>query len=204
MSELTEPDSVPKLPELPELDAEEELALAALLRHAFRPSEIDPARHERLLSAALEDPFSDASAEELIESERLRQALEGQGDHQDLRLARALSAAFSPNFDQPLPEPERAEPLPRKRAPQVVFYRFAALGSALAIAAAVLLQLTPGQRKSSAPAPDLATLALAQSRSTAAFFRADSAGAPSERIDRIASVRSRELRDNRYALWGVR
>jgi hypothetical protein len=201
MSELTERDSDP---ELPELDAAEERRLSALLRHAFAPSEIDPARHERLLLAALEDPFAAASPEELVESERLRQALEGQGDHQDLRLARALAAAFAPNLERPLPEPE-LEPKTRvRRSGQVVFYRFAAVATALAVAAAVLLRVTPELRTSSAPAPDLASLALAQSRSTAALFRADSAGAPSERIDRIASVRSRDLRDNRYALWGVR
>ncbi|MEI9950878.1 MAG: hypothetical protein WDO74_18360 [Pseudomonadota bacterium] len=86
----------------------------------------------------------------------------------------------------------------------MIFYRFAGVASALALAAAVLLRLTTELRTSSAPAPDLASLALAQSRSTAALFQRDSGGAPSERIDRIASARSRELRDNRYALWGVR
>ena len=105
---------------------------------------------------------------------------------------------------QPLREPELPAKPKAARSGQLIFYRFAAVASALAVAAAVLLRLAPEVSKSSPPAPDLATLALAQSRSTAAFFRADSAGAPSERIDRIASVRSRELRDNRYALWGVR
>lgn len=197
----SEPDSEP---DLPELDAPEEARLAALLRHAFRPSEIDPARHERLLLSALEDPFAEASPEELVESERLRQALDGHGDHEDLHLARALSAAFAPSLTEPLREPELPAKPKALRSGQVIFYRFAAVASALAVAAAVLLRLAPELSKSSPPVPDLATLALAQSRSTAAFFRADSAGAPSERIDRIASVRSRELRDNRYALWGVR
>jgi hypothetical protein len=203
MSKLTELDSEPVLPEL---EASEELRLGALLRHAFRPTEIDPARHEVLLLAALEDPFAEASPEELAESERLRQALDGQGDHRDAQLARALSAAFSPSFAPPLVEPKSLPSAPPRRSAQVIFYRFAAVASALAVAAAVLLQLTLAsrQRANSAPAPDLATLALAQSRSTAAFFRADTESAPSERIDRIASARSRELRDNRYALWGVR
>lgn len=201
MSEFSERDSEP---DLPELDAAEELRLSALLRHAFRPSEIDPARHERLLLAALEDPLAEASPEELVESERLRQALDGGGDHQDLRLARALSAAFAPHLDRPLPEPSLALKAKAKRSGQVIFVRFASVAAALAVAAAVLLRLSPELSERSTPAPDLATLALAQSRSTAAFFRAETAGAPSERIDRIASVRSRELRDNRYALWGVR
>jgi len=204
MSELTERESELQLPEL---DPAEERRLTELLCHAFRPSEIDPARHERLLLAALEDPFAEPSPDELIESERLRQALDGQGDHQDLRLARALSAAFAPNLAPPARDPAlttAAIPVKPKPSGQVIFYRFAAVTTALAVAAAVLLQLTPESRKSAAPEADLATLALAQSRSTATFFRPDAAGAPSERIDRIASVRSRELRDNRYALWGVR
>ncbi|MEI9940425.1 MAG: hypothetical protein WDO69_24690 [Pseudomonadota bacterium] len=201
MSEMTERDSDP---DLPELDAAEERRLSALLSHAFAPVEIDPARHERLLLAALEDPLAEASPEELVESERLRQALDGHGDHEALRLARALSAAYAPSLERPLREPELGPPARVKRSGPLIFYRFAGVATALAVAAAVLLKLTPERRQASAPAPDLATLALAQSRSTAAFFQADSAGAPSERIDRIASARSRELRDNRYALWGVR
>lgn len=201
---MTDPTERGSESDLPELDLAEELRLSELLRSAFRPSEIDPQRHERLLAAALEDPFAEPSAEELVESERLREALDGHGDHDDARLARALSAAFAPSVDRPLAEPQLAAPVARKSSGQVIFYRFAAVTTALAVAAAVLLRLTTQAGESSAPAPDLTTLALAQSRSTAALFRADSAGAPSERIDRIASVRSRELRDNRYALWGVR
>jgi hypothetical protein len=200
MSELTERDSDA---DLPELDAAEERRIAALLCHAFAPSEIDPARHERLLQTALEDPFAPASADELVESERLRQALDGQGDHPDARLARALSAAFSPTLERPVRDPVPLPKAPPKRTGQLILFRFAGAAAALAVAAAVLLRLSPVLQKSS-PAPDLATLALAQSRSTAAFFQANSAGAPSERIDRIASARSRDLRDNRYALWGVR
>jgi hypothetical protein len=188
--------------ELPELDAAEERRLAELLQNTWSPRALDSARHERLLQAALEDPFAAPSPEELVESERLRRALDGQGDHADLRLARALSAAFAPKLAPALPAPTLAVDARAKRPGQVIFYGFAAVGAALALAAAVLLRLTPAARTSSAPAPDLATLA--QSRSTAELFQATSAGAPSERIDRIASARGRELRDNRYALWGVR
>jgi hypothetical protein len=189
-------------PALPELSIAEETHLVELLQNAWTPREIDRARHERLLQAALEDPFAAASAEELKESERLRQALDGHGDHDDVRLARALSAAFAPSLEQRLPEPELVgEPRSRRRG-QVIFYRFAGIATALAVAAAVLFRIVP--HRSAAPEPDLASLALAQSRSTAVLFRAESPGAPSERIDRIASARSRDLRDNRYALWGVR
>ncbi len=188
-------------PDLPELEAAEELRLSALLRHAFAPSEIDPTRHERLLLTALEDPLAEPSPEELASSERLRQALDGHGDHEHLRLARALSAAFAPSLDRPLGEPQLRAKARVRRSPQVIFYRFAAVASALAVAAAVLLRLT-AELPRSAPAPDLTSLTLAQSRSTAAFFQANASGAPTERIDRIASARGRELRDNRLPAMG--
>ncbi len=189
--------------EEPLLTAAEEERLATALRHAFAPSEIDPERHERLLQAALEDPFAEPSAEELVESDRLRRAFDGDGDHVDLALARALAAAHSP---QP---PARAalraasaELAPPRRA-KVLYLRFGGVATALAVAAAVLLSF--GQRPKRAPEPDLQALTLAQSRSTAPLFQtAATAGAPSTRIDRIASLRERELRENRFALWGVR
>ena len=189
--------------ELPELDPAEEERLASALRHAFAPSPIDPERHERLLRIALEDPFAPASADELVESERLRQAFEGAGEHADLALARALSAAHSP---EPAPSASLArvsEALEQPAQGKVLYLRFGAVATALAAAAAVLLLF--GSPTSRAPAPDLQALTLAQSRSTAPLFQmAAVPGAPSLRIDRIASVRARELRENRYALWGVR
>jgi hypothetical protein len=191
-------------PELAELAAADERRLGELLQNAWSPRELDAARHERLLEAALEDPFAAASAEERAQSDRLRRALDGQGEHENLRLARALSAAFAPHLDRPLAEPELAAKAGQRRSRRVIFQRFAGVASALAVAAVALLWLAPARRTSSAPAPDLATLVLVQSRSTAEFFQANSAGAPSARIDRIASARSRDLRDNRYALWGVR
>ena len=194
-----------------ELDPAEERRLCELLRSAYAPSDIDPARHERLLLSALEDPFAPPSAEELVESERLRQALDGDGhdDHADLALARALSAAFAPaatvtTITTAATEPRAAAVITRapRAKSNVILFRFAGGGAALAAAAAVLLAILPKPRIETVP--DLPALALVQSRSTAALFRADSAGAASSRIDRIASVRSRDLRDNRYAIWGVR
>jgi len=188
-------------PELAPLSAVEEERLATALRAAFAPTELDPARHERILAAALEDPFAPPSAEELVESDRLRRALEGEGEHADLALARALAAAHAP---KPLPPAARERSEARLPRRATVFYvRFGAALGALAAAALVLLSIR-GQRTPNTAAPDLQTLALAQSRSTAPMFQAATAGPPSARIDRIASVRERELRENRYALWGVR
>jgi len=198
MTEIRERDSKP---DPNEQGLDEEHRIEALLRNAFAPREIDPTRHERLLQAALEDPFAPASPDELVESERLREALAGHADHDDARLARALSAAFSPRLERSLREPFLAQKTPARRTGRLLVVRFASVAAALAIAAAVLLRLG-NQLPQGAPAPDLSTLA--QSRTTATLFQPASAGAPSERIDRIASARSRELRDNRYALWGVR
>ena len=203
MTQLT--DSDPDLAELVALDGDEERRLSMLLRSAYAPTEIDPARHERLLGAALEDPFAPASAEELVESERLRQALDGNGDgdHLDLVLARALSAAHAPSLAAPRALPRLARGASERPPAQVLYFRFAGVAATLAAAAAVLLAVT-SHTTQQASLPELPALALAQSRSTAALIRADAAGDPSTRIDRIASLRGRELRDNRYALWGVR
>lgn len=189
-------------PELPQLESAEEERLAQALRCAFAPSELDPERHERLLAAALEDPFAPASPEELVESERFKRALDGEGDHVDLALARALSAAHAPKPPEAATISRAALPVERRPA-TLLYLRFAGTAAALAVAAAVLLAI--GSRERPAPTPDLQALTLAQSRSTAPLFQSAAlTGAPSLRIDRIASVRERELRENRYALWGVR
>jgi hypothetical protein len=193
-------------PDLPTLDAAEERRLATLLTSAFAPGEIEPARHERLLQAALDDPFAAPSPEEIVESERLRRALDGDGDHLDLVLARALSAAYAPSEAPPkVVDPATLTPA-RKPAARLLYLRFGGVAAALAAAAAVLLVMSARSTRNSpeASAPELPALALVQSRSTAALFQSASVGPPSARIDRIASVRERDLRANRYAMWGVR
>ena len=193
-------------PDLPALDAAEERRLAILLKSAFDPSEIEPARHERLLQAALEDPFAAPSAEEIVESERLRRALDGDGDHLDLVLARALSAAYAPSEAPPKAVAPATLTATNKPTAKLLYLRFGGVAAALAAAAAVLLVMSARSARNNpeASAPELPALALVQSRSTAALFQSASVGPPSARIDRIASVRERELRANRYAMWGVR
>ena len=190
-------------PNLPALETEEERRLATLLKSAFAPSEIEPARHERLLQAALEDPFAAPSPEEIVESERLRRALDGDGDHLDLVLARALSAAHAPSGVPPKVVAPATLTISSKPTAKLLYLRFGGALAALAAAAALLLVM--GTRNSpEASLPELPALALVQSRSTAALFQSASVGPPSARIDRIASVRERDLRANRYAMWGVR
>ncbi len=191
-------------PELAGLDAPDEQRLIELLRNALAPLELDRARHERLLQAAFEDPFAPASADEVTEGERLRRALASDGNHLDLDLARAVAAAHAPNAVARKPAPPAALPSAQSggRTSRWSYIRFGGALAGFAAAAALVLAVTA--RRSRAPAPDLPALALAQSRSTAPLFRAAFAEPASARIDRIAGLRARELRDNRYALWGVR
>src|SRR5687768_7876699 len=90
--------------EQPLLDPGSEARLRALLRAAWSPAEIDPERNRTLIELALEDPLAPPTEAELIESERLRDALEGKADHPDAALARALRAAVAPRAQAPAPE----------------------------------------------------------------------------------------------------
>jgi len=182
----------------PWLDTDTETALAEALRAAFAPAELLPARHAQILAAALEDPFAAPTQEEVRESERLRHALESDDDaHAGAALARALAAAARP---APLSEPRArrvAERAVRSRT-NVVFVAFGA--AALAAAAAFALFLARPTLEAQGDRP-----ALARSRSTAELFHERfEPGQATARIDRIVSLRERELRDNQYALWGVR
>jgi hypothetical protein len=182
----------------PWLDAQAEDALAEALRAAFAPRELSPARHAEILAAALEDPFAPATEDELRESERLRQALEtGDDSHAAAALARALATAARP---APLPEiraRRMAEQSLRGRT-NVVFVAFGAVTLAAAAALALLVVRPTLEKPTDVPA-------LARSRSTAELFHERfEPGQASARIDRIASSRERDLRDNQYALWGVR
>jgi hypothetical protein len=197
----TEADFVP-------LDAETESALTAALRAAWAPRSLDPALNELLIEAALEDPLAPPSELEVVESERLRNALEGKGEHADARLARALKTANTPS---PLAR-ARADQLAKAaagphRSGNVVFIAFgAATATVMAAAAAAMLLVTPVERdEPAASAVSVPNPTFVQSRSTATLFNEKFATEDtSGRIDRIAAVRARELRQNRYAEWGVR
>jgi hypothetical protein len=182
----------------PWLDAQAEEALAQALRAAYAPDALSPQRHAEILAAALEDPFAPATADELRESERLRLALEtGDDAHAGAALARALAAAARPT---PLPEPRAKQVAERslRGRTNVVFVTFGAAALAAAAAFALLFARPAQQKPADLPA-------LARSRSTSELFHERfEPGQASARIDRIASSRERDLRDNQYALWGVR
>jgi hypothetical protein len=156
----------------------------------------------------IDDLDAPASEEERAAAEDLRAALEDPRRTSDgADLARALSSAWSP---RDLPAEEHAalvaRALARRRAParsgRVVRISFA-LGTAVALAAAVLLVLRSDRRPLGAPA---AAVGLAVSRSTQPLFpdRFAPTGGETARIDRIAMARAADLRDNEFAKWGVR
>jgi hypothetical protein len=193
------PPEVPEQEERlsPELERELELALRA----AWHPAELDPARHEQLLELALEDPLAPPTAEEIVESERLRRALDGDGAHEHLDLARALQAATRPKpTSKPVPVPEAR--------PRVIYVAFGAATALLAAAAAFAVVIGSLSSREAAPRAAQAPLApatLSTSRSSTALFQEPfTLEGTTARMDRIAGARERELRENRYLAWGVR
>ena len=206
----------PSDPDLALGDARDD-ELAGLLRAAWAPSEVDEARHRTLLELALEDPLAEPTPDEIVESERLRRALDGEIDHPDLALAAALRAALQPEagatpaarHSAEKPAPPNVVPLRRDGAPRAR-RMYAAVGAAAglaALAASVLLFVLPAEKRAEPAVTSSVTAAreLSRARSTQELFTEKfETGETSARVDRIAEVRARELRSNRYALWGVR
>jgi hypothetical protein len=195
-----------------ELSATEVAELAEALVSAYAPAELDPRVNERLIRAAIQDPLAPPSSEELVESERLRRALDGDGTHPDMNLigslARAHGIAGADNVDAAVDNATRGA-LSRRAGQRHGNLIYVSFGVVVAAAAAVVL-LVPGlehpaserQERSTSPSP--ATAKLEASRSSEALFSERfERGRTSERIDRIASARARELRQNRFRSWGV-
>lgn len=202
--------------EEPLLPDEQVSELLTALEAALRPGELGASLNERLIELALEDPSAPASEEELAEAERLRDALDRGAPHQDTATLAALRAAFAapaasePRIesavDQAVDVALRSTPVaadePAQPRSNVVYAVFGAASAVLAAAALVALFVGTASRSASEPA--LAS-DFAKPRSTAPLFneRFETAQTTA-RIDTIASARSRDLRDNRYAAWGVR
>jgi hypothetical protein len=199
------------------LPPEEEAAVLALLAAAWRPSELDPRVNQRLIEMALEDPFAEPSPEELVESARLRDALERGTPNEDASLLRALAAGTGAGTgrenddtasDRALQAALGDPPQPASRPrPNVVYALFGGGSALLAAAAAVTLLI--GSTRNGAPGASV-TVGVAPSayvvpHSTASLFSERfETGDTTARMDRIANERRRDLRDNRYAAWGVR
>jgi hypothetical protein len=194
------------------IDARERDALFGALNAAHIPQPLDQGRHREIIEQAIAanreaadsvDPLAPASSEELTAAAKLRDSLDTN------QLVRSLRAAYLPGPPQDSVEaplrnvaiakrPER-EATRRRRVTGPVWGFFAA-------AAAVVLWFIAQSNGIGGETQyyRLKTNTLAQSRSTESLFAKPFAQSTnSERIDKIALVRSRELRNNRYAIWGL-
>jgi hypothetical protein len=192
-------DSDDTISEAELLAVEEEAALSEALRSAWSPAPLSPGLNAFIVAQALLDPEAPPSEEEQAGALALRESLAG-GALYDVPLLQALKHAHAPE------EPRSAalRRLPNEARPsrlaQVIYLSFGIAASAAAIAAGSVLWLAPiDEATEGAQAP------LAKSRASAVLFEQGfQSGATSARIDKIASVRARELRSNRYRRWGLR
>lgn len=205
--------------------ATHQTALTDALDAALRPAELDPEWHELLIAKALEPELHDASLEELRAAFELRHGLErvsahgaaevagargaaGEGPADDraranVELANSLKVAFAPS---PLPS-ARIDALVQRtlqrtpRRSNLIFVAFGAASAALALAAAIALLVGSSPRRE----VHTSKIVFAESRSSAPLFSERfTRESTSERVERIALTRGRELRENRFAAWGVR
>jgi hypothetical protein len=159
----------------------------------------------------LDDPDAPASEEELREAEALRAALDdGTTAHRGAEYLRSLKLAHDPTPIGAIEHRAMVEGALRAR-PKSNLVRIAFRGGgALALAAGIALAATrflaaQGESSEAMPAPAVAMAPLAAARSTQSLFPEPFArGEKSARIDRIAMARAADLRDNRFARWGVR
>jgi hypothetical protein len=153
------------------------------------------------------DPDAPPSAEEIAAAEQLRVALEEPArPSDDAELLRAVALAA---------HPPALDPAAQRSAEQAALARFDELrsrrtrgtvvrvtfGLSVAFAAAAAIALVVGR-----PAPRPSAAAdLVHVRSTQELFsqRFEAQGGESARIDRIAIARAADLRENRFARWGV-
>ncbi|MBS2015151.1 MAG: hypothetical protein JST00_19830 [Deltaproteobacteria bacterium] len=189
--------------------------LALSLRAAWSPEPISARDHQEIVDAV-------PSSSELAAAEALRLALEtGEAtDDSHALLAIALKNAYAPAeldgeahraiVDTALakmagpaeaPEVGKVVEIAARRRGNVVRIAFGVATGALALAASIVLVL--GWQGSHGPSSG--GVALARVRTTQPLFSEPfKTGETSARIDRIASARASDLRDNRFAKWGVR
>ena len=162
------------------------------MRAAYAPLEIDAVEHQALVEDATREP----SHEELRHAATLRESLGTDA------FVVALKAAYDPKpigiaAHKALVEAALAK-MPARRTSNVVRVTFGAVATGLALAAAIFLVLTQ------APLHP-AGKQLARARTTQPLFDEPfRTGETSARIDRIASARAGDFRDNRFTKWGVR
>lgn len=167
--------------------------LAEVILSAHAPSAILPSLHEQLVARAIN------SRAEFAGEADVGFGMNPQRNEQDRGDATApySGAQRRPDFSRALPITEK----PTKAKANRVWVR---LAPALALAAGVALWF--GFLRSPGPHSE-ATISnqLVRTRSVSPLFvETLDQPTPTERIDRIYAVRSKELRHNRYTLWRVR
>jgi hypothetical protein len=156
------------------------------------------------------DPDAPPTPAELASAERLRRALENTDSdvraNPDWELLQSIRSAVAPSsLSEERHRRILSASLSRKRTGKVIYLAFGGAASVAAMAAALVLVL--GQlRPESTAAVAQASRGLAVSRSAADLFPEGipRAGGTTERIDRIAYARAQDLRENRFARWGIR
>ena len=196
--------------------ASPEIDLALALRAAWDPGAMSADESRAMLDAT-------PSAEEQDHAAQLREALASKAEPPTTatataQLAHALRAAFAPAaLDEtehraildaalaklpaktaPKTEVQASNVIAMKRRATVVRVAFGFVAGGLALAASVVLVVT------NAPGPG-SEAPLARARTAQPLFSEPfKAGETSARIDRIASARAGDFRDNRFTKWGVR
>lgn len=186
--------------------------LARALRAAWAPAAIGEGENMAILDAM-------PSADELATAAALRDALDAKDakggastETAGAQLARAMRCAYAPvGIDaeehralveaalakMPARTGRVAEVIPLRRRADVVRVAIGVVTGGLALAASVMLVVTSTGTRAETP--------LARARTTQPLFSEPfKAGDTSARIDRIASARASDFRDNRFAKWGVR
>lgn len=209
---------------------ESEADLIESIRQAHRPDPICQGRNDELIERALtstdegssarqaqqhlhqpgaagrDDDSLNASTDEIDQAKNLAIALSGSGTHSLLPLVEALRVAHLPSpIARETAERIAEASLQRAHAFKVTRLRpIPRIAATLAIAAGITLLLAKSSPLWREPV-DTTSETLAQSRSVAPLFAETiEQGTPTQRIDRIYAVRSRELRHNRYVAWRVR
>jgi hypothetical protein len=167
---------------------------------------------------AVDDPDAPATAEEIAAAEALRDALADPSiDHEGAALARAASVAHSPRALAPADlqaivdravanAPKQKTHSDKTHGGGRVIRVAFGVAAALSMAAAAVLVMGRDRSESAVSSAAPHAQVLTTVRSTQPLFQEPFArsGGGSARIDRIARARGADLRENRFALRGVR
>jgi len=167
------------------------------------PPDAPPTPAEIAEAEALRDALADPSAPRRLDAA-------GRAGEEAARFARAVSVAHAPrplDADRHRAILEKVLAPPTRRTGKRLAYVLALGGAAAAAAMALLFVRSPASAvRPAAPSVSVSVEPLVPLRSTQPLFAEPFAprGGASARIDRIAVARAADLRDNRFAAWGVR